>query len=212
MAHRCQFFDCTPIEKLQTKLHQKIEKNTEQMMCYQNLLAVLNERRSAFKKAASAAIVNDNEALARKFLHAGIHFEKTVANCLHNPHMLKQYIEDYFDAKDYIHVGNWGTNTSYTDWDGYNALLADLGILIAIGMIFALSFALTTPAPLILGVCALTILIPSAFYHFAVTKDNQNEVHDQEMVAFGAFKEAFPTAQLSGSSDSDVVFSDDYSL
>lgn len=189
MPQKCYFF-CSneSVKLLENTLQEKRKANQILLEDFGFLSIALAKRQLAFDWAVANAQKAKDQEQASIFLRTAILFEKTAKRCLVDPQNMAGYIDAYYRSSDYVHVCNFALD-SYTKADSYAIRVGYLSLLICFGSLIALSIGLTPMAPVILAGIALTLLVPTAYYHFVITRPHQESVKTQETAIFKAFEE-----------------------
>lgn len=148
-----------------------------------NLLELINNRQQAFYQQINSL---KKEKDKQPYICAYIHFARNLKEYLAKPNDIDERIDSYHSSGHYYNVG--GENNQFTY--GVNDEIAEC-ILTASLLCLLVSFC-TLPLHLITGIIILSIcvalIVPSLYYHLAVTRPNASQIKKEE-------KELFLTAE-----------------
>lgn len=169
---------CLERIKEQINFNKKLTDETKQI-----ILGAIELRCSAFK-----ARIEDESLLSyerNKTINAYFNYVRFIERYMKNPDKINDddkqahYIESYYNSSDYIHVND---QYSYTLYDELANDLIAASIVICIGGALSFPFSLLAGA-VIVGI-ALSLLVPTLFFHNTVTRPNAKEVRQIEDDSF----------------------------
>ncbi len=124
------------------------------------------------------------ETNQQPFIAAYVHFAQILKHYInhHENEDINHRISQYHDSMYYYHVGGNDNELSYNSYDLFAKYTLVSGLLLLVIGLSAL--ALNLPFGIILIGISLTLIAPSLFYSFAITRQNESLVKKMEIELF----------------------------